>query len=165
MLVEWIFIWVLTLWPCNLIPLHSALSLHTLKIQWFFNTSAMHSLTFISLQMLLFLPETLTFPQPLSTVTFSKKLFPTTPVLVRYPSSVFPLPEHLLPIVPQLPVYLPVFLIMLHMSWGQWLCPSHSHCLLSNSTVPGTNRHSFDECMNEQGNRNCGNTWECWQII
>lgn len=40
------------------------------------HSSAKHSPTFISLQMLLLLPKTLTFPKPLSTVTSSQKAFP-----------------------------------------------------------------------------------------
>lgn len=87
---------------------------------------------------------------PFQQLFLPQKRFLTTLVLVRHPFSVFPLPEHLPPTVSQLPVYLCVLLIKLHMSWGQWTWPSHSYCLLSNSTVPGTNRHLFDEWTRKQ---------------
>lgn len=63
-----------TWWSCRLIPLLSPLSLHILEIWWF---SILQTYTPFpsSLQMLSFLPETLTFPQ-LSIVISSQEEFP-----------------------------------------------------------------------------------------
>lgn len=90
-----------------------------------FNSSAKHCLIFISLQMLLLLRH---WPSqsPFQLLLLPKKLFLTTPVLVKYPFYVFPLPEYLSYTVPQLPVNLHVFHIRLFTRWGQWLCQSFS---------------------------------------
>ena len=82
------------------------------------------------------------------------KLFLTTLVLVRYPFSVFPLPEHSPPTVSQLPVYLCVVLTKLHYVMRtvdmtiSFILSCQQQCLAQTGIY----------LMNEQENRSCGNT-------
>ena len=152
------YLWVSNLWPCTLIPSPFSFPPHS-QDTMIFNTLAMHSLILFLCKCCCFSLKYWLSHSPFQQLFLPQKLFLTTLVLVRHPFSVFPLPEHLPPTVSQLPVHLCVLLIKLHISWGQWTWPSHSYCFLSNSTVPGTNRHLFDEWTRKQ------KQWEYIRIL
>lgn len=83
------------LWPCSLIPLHSPLSLHTLKTMTFFSHVFTPLPLFLWKSNGFYLTYWPSSHSPFQLLLLSKKHFLTTPLLVSYPSYLFPLPEYL----------------------------------------------------------------------